>query len=146
MQKNLSLPTQSLMTIEQLAQLILLSISCLSLNFAVGIRHLMQIIKGCLLRNHGLILNRSTIAIIINAGIGGCYSQAWVTASIDSKRFESERQLITHQSRMNANKLNELRTGITRWIHIRTKKLYLSIEELTVPNGIFKPQSQNGID
>ena len=106
MQKILSLPTQSLMTIGEgllSYNLILLSISlfCAQL-FAVGIKkiHLMQIIKGQVpVRGIiSLILIGQLLAIIIvTLGIGSSlkYSQAWQQHRIGQEAWSQERQLIT---------------------------------------------------
>ena len=106
MQKILSLPTQSLMTIGEgllSYNLILLSISlfCAQL-FAVGIKkiHLMQIIKGQVpVRGViSLILIGQLLAIIIvTLGIGSSlkYSQAWQQHRIGQEAWSQERQLIT---------------------------------------------------
>lgn len=105
MQKILSLPTQSLMTIGEgllSYNLILLSISLFFAQlFAVGIKkiHLMQIIKGQLpVRGIiGLILIGQLLAIIIvTLGIGSSlkYSQAWEQHRIGQEVWSQERQLI----------------------------------------------------
>lgn len=105
MQKILSLPTQSLMTIgEGLLgyNLILLSISLFFAQlFAVGIKkiHLMQIIKGQVpVRGIiSLILIGQLLAIIIvTLGIGSSlkYSQAWQQHRIGQEVWSQERQLI----------------------------------------------------
>ena len=104
MQKILSLPTQSLMTIGEgllSYNLILLSISLFFAQlFAVGIKkiHLMQIIKGQLpVRGIiGLILIGQLLAIIIvTLGIGSSlkYSQAWQQHRIGQEVWSQERQL-----------------------------------------------------
>lgn len=106
MQKILSLPTQSLMTIGEgllSYNLILLSISLFFAQlFAVGIKkiHLMQIIKGQVpVRGIiSLILIGQLLAIIIvTLGIGGSlkYSQAWQQHRIGQEAWSQERQLIT---------------------------------------------------
>lgn len=106
MQKILSLPTQSLMTIGAgllCYNLILLSISLFFAQlFAVGIKkiHLMQIIKGQVpVRGIiSLILIGQLLAIIIvTLGIGGSlkYSQAWQQHRIGQEAWSQERQLIT---------------------------------------------------
>ena len=106
MQKILSLPTQSLMTIEEgllSYNLILLSISLFFAQlFAVGIKkiHLMQIIKGQVpVRGIiSLILIGQLLAIIIvTLGIGSSlkYSQAWQQHRIGQEAWSQERQLIT---------------------------------------------------
>ncbi|CEX25918.1 bacteriocin-associated integral membrane protein [Streptococcus pneumoniae] len=106
MQKILSLPTQSLMTIGAgllSYNLILLSISLFSAQlFAVGIKkiHLMQIIKGQVpVRGIiSLILIGQLLAIIIvTLGIGSSlkYSQAWQQHRIGQEAWSQERQLIT---------------------------------------------------
>ena len=106
MQKILSLPTQSLMTIGAgllSYNLILLSISLFFAQlFAVGIKkiHLMQIIKGQVpVRGIiSLILIGQLLAIIIvTLGIGGSlkYSQAWQQHRIGQEAWSQERQLIT---------------------------------------------------
>lgn len=106
MQKILSLPTQSLMTIGEgllSYNLILLSISLFFAQlFAVGIKkiHLMQIIKGQVpVRGIiSLILIGQLLAIIIvTLGIGSSlkYSQAWQQHRIGQKAWSQERQLIT---------------------------------------------------
>lgn len=106
MQKILSLPTQSLMTIEEgllCYNLILLSISLFFAQlFAVGIKkiHLMQIIKGQVpVRGIiSLILIGQLLAIIIvTLGIGSSlkYSQAWQQHRIGQEAWSQERQLIT---------------------------------------------------
>ncbi|MEK2359452.1 DUF1430 domain-containing protein [Streptococcus pneumoniae] len=106
MQKILSLPTQSLMTIGAgllSYNLILLSISLFFAQlFAVGIKkiHLMQIIKGQVpVRGIiSLILIGQLLAIIIvTLGIGSSlkYSQAWQQHRIGQKAWSQERQLIT---------------------------------------------------
>ena len=106
MQKILSLPTQSLMTIEEgllSYNLILLSISLFFAQlFAVGIKkiHLMQIIKGQVpVRGIiSLILIGQLLAIIIvTLGIGSSlkYSQAWQQHRIGQEVWSQERQLIT---------------------------------------------------
>ena len=105
MQKILSLPTQSLMTIEEgllSYNLILLSISLFFAQlFAVGIKkiHLMQIIKGQVpVRGIiSLILIGQLLAIIIvTLGIGSSlkYSQAWQQHRIGQEAWSQERQLI----------------------------------------------------
>ena len=105
-QKILSLPTQSLMTIGEgllSYNLILLSISLFFAQlFAVGIKkiHLMQIIKGQVpVRGIiSLILIGQLLAIIIvTLGIGGSlkYSQAWQQHRIGQEAWSQERQLIT---------------------------------------------------
>lgn len=105
MQKILSLPTQSLMTIGEgllSYNLILLSISLFFAQlFAVGIKkiHLMQIIKGQLpVRGIiGLILIGQLLAIIIvTLGIGSSlkYSQVWEQHRIGQEVWSQERQLI----------------------------------------------------
>lgn len=105
MQKNLSLPTQSLMTIGEgllCYNLILLSISLFFAQlFAVGIKkiHLMQIIKGQVpVRGIiSLILIGQLLAIIIvTLGIGSSlkYSQAWQQHRIGQEAWSQERQLI----------------------------------------------------
>ena len=105
MQKILSLPTQSLMTIGEgllSYNLILLSISLFFAQlFAVGIKkiHLMQIIKGQLpVRGIiGLILIGQLLAIIIvTLGIGSSlkYSQAWQQHRIGQEVWSQERQLV----------------------------------------------------
>ncbi|GAD41530.1 bacteriocin-associated integral membrane family protein [Streptococcus anginosus] len=105
MQKILSLPTQSLMTIGEgllSYNLILLSISLFFAQlFAVGIKkiHLMQIIKGQLpVRGIiSLILIGQLLAIIIvTLGIGSSlkYSQAWQQHRIGQEVWSQERQLI----------------------------------------------------
>ena len=104
MQKILSLPTQSLMTIEEgllSYNLILLSISLFFAQlFAVGIKkiHLMQIIKGQVpVRGViSLILIGQLLAIIIvTLGIGSSlkYSQAWQQHRIGQEVWSQERQL-----------------------------------------------------
>ncbi|HEW9173399.1 TPA: bacteriocin-associated integral membrane family protein [Streptococcus pneumoniae] len=104
MQKILSLPTQSLMTIGEgllSYNLILLSISLFFAQlFAVGIKkiHLMQIIKGQLpVRGIiSLILIGQLLAIIIvTLGIGSSlkYSQAWQQHRIGQEVWSQERQL-----------------------------------------------------
>lgn len=106
MQKILSLPTQSLMTIGEgllCYNLILLSISLFFAQlFAVGIKkiHLMQIIKGQVpVRGIiSLILIGQLLAIIIvTLGIGSSlkYSQAWQQHRIGQEAWSQERQLIT---------------------------------------------------
>ena len=106
MQKILSLPTQSLMTIGEgllSYNLILLSISLFFAQlFAVGIKkiHLMQIIKGQVpVRGIiSLILIGQLLAIIIvTLGIGSSlkYSQAWQQHRIGQEVWSQERQLIT---------------------------------------------------
>ena len=106
MQKILSLPTQSLMTIGAgllSYNLILLSISLFFAQlFAVGIKkiHLMQIIKGQVpVRGIiSLILIGQLLAIIIvTLGIGSSlkYSQAWQQHRIGQDAWSQERQLIT---------------------------------------------------
>ena len=106
MQKILSLPTQSLMTIGEgllSYNLILLSISLFFAQlFAVGIKkiHLMQIIKGQVpVRGIiSLILIGQLLAIIIvTLGIGSSlkYSQAWQQHRIGQEAWSPERQLIT---------------------------------------------------
>ena len=106
MQKILSLPTQSLMTIGEgllSYNLILLSISLFFAQlFAVGIKkiHLMQIIKGQVpVRGIiSLILIGQLLAIIIvTVGIGSSlkYSQAWQQHRIGQEAWSQERQLIT---------------------------------------------------
>ena len=106
MQKILSLPTQSLMTIGEgllSYNLILLSISLFFAQlFAVGIKkiHLMQIIKGQVpVRGIiSLILIGQLLAIIIvTLGIGSSlkYSQAWQQHRIGQEAWSKERQLIT---------------------------------------------------
>ncbi|TMR50864.1 DUF1430 domain-containing protein [Streptococcus pseudopneumoniae] len=106
MQKILSLPTQSLMTIGAgllSYNLILLSISLFFAQlFAVGIKkiHLMQIIKGQVpVRGIiSLILIGQLLAIIIvTLGIGSSlkYSQAWQQHRIGQEVWSQERQLIT---------------------------------------------------
>ncbi|HET5902279.1 TPA: bacteriocin-associated integral membrane family protein [Streptococcus pneumoniae] len=105
MQKILSLPTQSLMTIGAgllSYNLILLSISLFFAQlFAVGIKkiHLMQIIKGQVpVRGIiSLILIGQLLAIIIvTLGIGSSlkYSQAWQQHRIGQEAWSQERQLI----------------------------------------------------
>lgn len=105
MQKILSLPTQSLMTIGEgllSYNLILLSISLFFAQlFAVGIKkiHLMQIIKGQVpVRGIiSLILISQLLAIIIvTLGIGSSlkYSQAWQQHRIGQEVWSQERQLI----------------------------------------------------
>lgn len=104
MQKILSLPTQSLMTIGAgllCYNLILLSISLFFAQlFAVGIKkiHLMQIIKGQVpVRGIiSLILIGQLLAIIIvTLGIGSSlkYSQAWQQHRIGQEAWSQERQL-----------------------------------------------------
>ena len=104
MQKILSLPTQSLMTIGEgllSYNLILLSISLFFAQlFAVGIKkiHLMQIIKGQVpVRGViSLILIGQLLAIIIvTLGIGSSlkYSQAWQQHRIGQEVWSQERQL-----------------------------------------------------
>lgn len=106
MQKILSLPTQSLMTIGEgllSYNLILLSVSLFFAQlFAVGIKkiHLMQIIKGQVpVRGIiSLILIGQLLAIIIvTLGIGSSlkYSQAWQQHRIGQEAWSQERQLIT---------------------------------------------------
>ena len=106
MQKILSLPTQSLMTIGAgllCYNLILLSISLFFAQlFAVGIKkiHLMQIIKGQVpVRGIiSLILIGQLLAIIIvTLGIGSSlkYSQVWQQHRIGQEAWSQERQLIT---------------------------------------------------
>ena len=106
MQKILSLPTQSLMTIGAgllCYNLILLSISLFFAQlFAVGIKkiHLIQIIKGQVpVRGIiSLILIGQLLAIIIvTLGIGSSlkYSQAWQQHRIGQEAWSQERQLIT---------------------------------------------------
>lgn len=106
MQKILSLPTQSLMTIGEgllSYNLILLSISLFFAQlFAVGIKkiHLMQIIKGQVPVREiiSLILIGQLLAIIIvTLGIGSSlkYSQAWQQHRIGQEIWSQERQLIT---------------------------------------------------
>lgn len=106
MQKILSLPTQSLMTIGAgllSYNLILLSISLFFAQlFAVGIKkiHLMQIIKGQVpVRGIiSLILIGQLLAIIIvTLGIGSSlkHSQAWQQHRIGQEIWSQERQLIT---------------------------------------------------
>ncbi|SNK26561.1 bacteriocin-associated integral membrane family protein [Streptococcus pneumoniae] len=106
MQKILSLPTQSLMTIGAgllSYNLIFLSISLFFAQlFAVGIKkiHLMQIIKGQVpVRGIiSLILIGQLLAIIIvTLGIGSSlkYSQAWQQHRIGQEVWSQERQLIT---------------------------------------------------
>lgn len=106
MQKILSLPTQSLMTIGEgllSYNLILLSISLFFAQlFAVGIKkiHLMQIIKGQVpVRGIiSLILIGQLLAIIIvTLGIESSlkYSQAWQQHRIGQEIWSQERQLIT---------------------------------------------------
>ena len=106
MQKILSLPTQSLMTIGEgllSYNLILLSISLFFAQlFAVGIKkiHLMQTIKGQVpVRGIiSLILIGQLLAIIIvTLGIGSSlkYSQAWQQHRIGQEAWSQERQLIT---------------------------------------------------
>ena len=105
MQKILSLPTQSLMTIGEgllCYNLILLSISLFFAQlFAVGIKkiHLMQIIKGQLpVRGIiSLILIGQLLAlIIVTLGIGSSlkYSQAWQQHRIGQEVWSQERQLV----------------------------------------------------
>jgi bacteriocin-associated integral membrane protein len=105
MQKILSLPTQSLMTIGEgllSYNLILLSISLFFAQlFAVGIKkiHLMQIIKGQVpVRGIiSLILIGQLLAIIIvTLGIGSRlkYSQAWQQYRIGQEVWSQERKLI----------------------------------------------------
>ena len=104
LQKILSLPTQSLMTIGEgllSYNLILLSISLFFAQlFAVGIKkiHLMQIIKGQVpVRGIiSLILIGQLLAIIIvTLGIGSSlkYSQAWQQHRIGQEVWSQERQL-----------------------------------------------------
>lgn len=105
MQKILSLPTQSLMTIGEgllSYNLILLSISLFFAQlFAVGIKkiHLMQIIKGQLpVRGIiSLILIGQLLAlIIVTLGIGSSlkYSQAWQQHRIGQEVWSQDRQLV----------------------------------------------------
>lgn len=106
MQKILSLPTQSLMTIGEgllSYNLILLSISLFFAQlFAVGIKkiHLMQIIKGQV-PVRGIIslilIGQLSAIIIVTLGIGGSlkYSQAWQQHRIGQEAWSQERQLIT---------------------------------------------------
>lgn len=105
MQKILSLPTQSLMTIGEgllSYNLILLSISLFFAQlFAVGIKkiHLMQIIKGQVpVRGIiSLILIGQLLAlIIVTLGIGSSlkYSQAWQQHRIGQEVWSQERQLV----------------------------------------------------
>ncbi|CVV61326.1 DUF1430 domain-containing protein [Streptococcus pneumoniae] len=106
MQKILSLPTQSLMTIGAgllSYNLILLSISLFFAQlFAVGIKkiHLMQIIKGQV-PVRGIIslilIGQLLATIIITLGIGSSlkYSQAWQQHRIGQEAWSQERQLIT---------------------------------------------------
>lgn len=106
MQKILSLPTQSLMTIGEgllSYNFILLSISLFFAQlFAVGIKkiHLMQIIKGQVpVRGIiSLILIGQLLAIIIvTLGIGSSlkYFQGWQQHRIGQEVWSQERQLIT---------------------------------------------------
>lgn len=106
MQKILSLPTQSLMTLGEgllSYNLILLSISLFFAQlFAIGIKkiHLMQIIKGQVpVRGIiSLILIGQLLAIIVvTQGIGSSlkYSQAWQQHRIGQEAWSQERQLIT---------------------------------------------------
>ena len=106
MQKILSLPTQSLMTIAEgllSYNLILLSISLFFAQlFAVGIKkiHLMQIIKGQVTVRGiiSLILIGQLLAIIIvtlEIGSSLKYSQAWQQHLIGQEAWSQERQLIT---------------------------------------------------
>ncbi|VKD77294.1 bacteriocin-associated integral membrane protein [Streptococcus pneumoniae] len=106
MQKILSLPTQSLMTIGEgllSYNLILLSISLFFAQlFAVGIKkiHLMQIIKGQV-PVRGIIsltlIGQLLAIIIVTLGIGSSlkYSQAWQQHRIGQEAWSQERQLIT---------------------------------------------------
>ncbi len=105
MQKILSLPTESLMTIGAgflSYNLILLLISLFFAQlFAVGIKkiHLMQIIKGQVTVRGiiSLILIGQLLAIIIvTLGIGSSlkYSQAWQKHRIGQEVWSQERQLI----------------------------------------------------
>lgn len=106
MQKILSLPTQSLMTIGEgllSYNLILLSISLFFAQlFAVGIKkiHLMQIIKGQV-PVRGIIslilIGQLLATIIVTLGIGSSlkYSQAWQQHRIGQEIWSQERQLIT---------------------------------------------------
>lgn len=106
MQKILSLPTQSLMTIGAgllSYNLILLSISLFFAQlFAVGIKkiHLMQIIKGQV-PVRGIIsfilIGQLLAIIIVTLGIGSSlkYSQAWQQHRIGQEAWSQERQLIT---------------------------------------------------
>lgn len=106
MQKILSLPTQSLMTIGEgllSYNLILLSISLFFAQlFAVGIKkiHLMQIIKGQV-PVRGIIslilIGQLLAVIIVTMGIGSSlkYSQAWQQHRIGQEAWSQERQLIT---------------------------------------------------
>lgn len=106
MQKILSLPTQSLMTIGEgllSYNLILLSISLFFAQlFAVGIKkiHLMQIIKGQV-PVRGIIslilIGQLLAVIIVTMGIGSSlkYSQAWQQHRIGQEAWIQERQLIT---------------------------------------------------
>ncbi|CTE65256.1 TPA: bacteriocin-associated integral membrane family protein [Streptococcus pneumoniae] len=106
MQKILSLPTQSLMTIGAgllSYNLILLSISLFFAQlFAVGIKkiHLMQIIKGQVPVRGIIILiliGQLLAIIIVTLGIGSSlkYSQAWQQHRIGQEVWSQERQLIT---------------------------------------------------
>lgn len=104
MQKILSLPTQSLMTIGEgllSYNLILLSISLFFAQlFAVGIKkiHLMQIIKGEVpVRGiiSLIIIGQLLAIIIVTLGIGSSlkYSQAWQQHRIGQEVWSQERQL-----------------------------------------------------
>ena len=104
MQKILSLPTQSLMTIGEgllCYNLILLSISLFFAQlFAVGIKkiHLMQIIKGQVpVRGiiSLIIIGQLLAIIIVTLGIGSSlkYSQAWQQHRIGQEVWSQERQL-----------------------------------------------------
>lgn len=105
MQKILSLPTQSLMTIGEgllSYNLILLSISLFFAQlFAVGIKkiHLMQIIKGQVpVRGiiSSILIGQLLAIIIVTLGIGSSlkYSQAWQQHRIGQEVWSQERQLI----------------------------------------------------
>ena len=158
MQKILSLPTQSLMTIEEgllSYNLILLSISLFFAQlFAVGIKkiHLMQIIKGQVpVRGIiSLILIGQLLAIIIvTLGIGSSlkYSQAWQQHRIGQEAWSQERQLITLSfsregagPRFDEQAQRKLRTWYQLMdLAVSEKKAFLSRHQLidrTLQNGM----------
>lgn len=163
LQKLLSLPKESLMTIGAgllSYNLILLLISLFFAQlFAVGIKkvHLMQIIKGQV-PVRGIIslilIGQLLAVIIVTLGIGSSlkYSQAWQQHRLGQEAWSQERQLIilsTSREGITPGFDEEAQRKIRAWYHlmdqaVSEQKAFLSRHQLVdraLQNGMDSPKN-----
>ncbi|MDX5038851.1 bacteriocin-associated integral membrane family protein, partial [Streptococcus suis] len=156
MQKILSLPTESLMTIGAgllSYNLILMLISLFFAQlFAVGIKkiHLMQIIKGQVpVRGIIILIGQLFAVIIVMLGIGSSlkYSQAWQQHRIGEEAWSQERQLVilsTSREGMSPGFDKQAQRQLRTWyqlmdLAVSEQKAFLSRHQLidrTLQNGM----------